>query len=196
MALRSNAHEIPAMTRFCRQYTKDFFRFDPLVHLRFDGDPNRNKIIRKERLSPSEIVAIEQAEEEHSRALREECKINGDPLFQTDKGRYLFSCGAGQDSFSISYNGLFHLCSSLWHPDCTYDLRQGRLKEAWFRLVPEVRAMTSSLPEFLENCHSCSLFNICLWCPAHAYLETGRMDGWVEYFCQVAKARAEAFKRA
>jgi transposase len=28
--------------------------------------------------------------------------------------------------------------------------------------------------------------------PAHAHLETGRLDGWVGYFCEVAHQRAEA----
>ena len=57
MALRSNAHELPAIARFCRERTKDYFRFDPLLHLRYDGDPRRNAEIRAERLSPEEIVA-------------------------------------------------------------------------------------------------------------------------------------------
>ena len=34
--------------------------------------------------------------------------------------------------------------------------------------------------------------NLCLWCPAHAALETGNMDDWVEYFCAVAHERARA----
>jgi hypothetical protein len=29
-----------------------------------------------------------------------------------------------------------------------------------------------------------------LWCPAHAALETGSMDAWVEYLCGVAHERA------
>ncbi len=52
MALRSNIHEMPEIARFCRDKTKDYFRFDPFLHLRFDGDPARNDDIRSERLSP------------------------------------------------------------------------------------------------------------------------------------------------
>ena len=73
MALRSNVHELPEIARFCRQYTCDYFRFDPLLHLRYDGDPQRNAEIKLERLSPEEIVAIEQADEE--RACRAEEKL-------------------------------------------------------------------------------------------------------------------------
>ncbi|NQU17282.1 MAG: radical SAM protein, partial [Candidatus Saganbacteria bacterium] len=45
-----------------------------------------------------------------------------------------------------------------------------------------------------EKCRRCSIINLCLWCPAHAYLETGEMDAVVDYFCKVAHARAEAIK--
>ncbi len=62
MALRSNFHELAEMGAFCRQHTKDFFRFDPLLHLRFDGNTDRNAEIIGERLTPEEIVAIEQAD--------------------------------------------------------------------------------------------------------------------------------------
>ena len=58
--------------------------------------------------------------------------------------------------------------------------------------MPHVRDLRGCNPEFLEKCRRCALVNLCLWCPAHAALETGAMDDWVEYFCQVAHARAAA----
>src|SRR5208282_4918618 len=39
MAIQSNLAEQSAIAEFCRSRTKDFFRFDPQLHLRFDGDP-------------------------------------------------------------------------------------------------------------------------------------------------------------
>lgn len=62
MALRSNAHELEAIGRYCCERTKDYYRFDPLLHLRYDGDERRNAEIRGERLSAAEIVALEQAD--------------------------------------------------------------------------------------------------------------------------------------
>jgi radical SAM protein with 4Fe4S-binding SPASM domain len=94
----------------------------------------------------------------------------------------------------VSYDGIFRLCSSLWHPACTYDLRQGTLAEAWNTRVPRVRELRSASPIFLERCRKCPIINLCLWCPAHAHLETGEMDGFVEYFCAVAHARAAAIQ--
>ena len=194
MALRSNVHELPQISRFCRQYTKDYFRFDPQLHLRYDRNPQRNAEIRAERLSPAEIVAIEQADEERLTSLKERCDTLIVPEFADSRDNYLFHCGAGNGSFTIGYNGSFRLCSSLIEPSCVYDLRKGNLADAWFNFVPEVRAKTSSDSDYLTNCHKCSLVNLCLWCPAHAFLESGRLDGQGEYFCRVAHERAQAIE--
>ncbi|MCX6554728.1 MAG: radical SAM protein [Candidatus Aminicenantes bacterium] len=194
MALRSNVAELDAIAAFCRRHTRDYFRFDPMLHLRFDGDKKRNPEIISERLSPEKIVAIEQADKERSESLEKNCDQLIFPEGEHHKCHHLFHCGAGNSSFTVSYDGLFRLCSSLWHPDCVYDLKKGTLIEAWNSLVPRVRALTSSNPEFLEKCRSCPIVNLCLWCPAHAHLENGRLDAWCEYFCLVAHARAEGLR--
>jgi radical SAM protein with 4Fe4S-binding SPASM domain len=192
MALRSNVDELPAIAAFCREYTSDYFRFDPLLHLRYDQNPSRNVEILSERLSPAEIVAIEQSDDERSKALIKNCDRLIAPDHDGQLCDHLFHCGAGYQSFSVSYDGIFRLCADLWHPDCTYDLRGGRLAYAWDELVPRVRELHSSNQEFLERCRRCPIINLCLWCPAHAHLESGRMDAWNEYFCKVAHARADA----
>ena len=192
MALRANAHEMPEIARFCREHTKDYFRFDPLLHLRFDGDADRNELIKAERLSPREIAAIEHTDAERFGALQKGCDKLIWPNAEHAYCNHLFHCGAGTGSFSVSYNGFFRLCSSLWHPECIYDLRQGKLREAWQRFVPAVRNMRSDNEEFLSKCRECRIINLCLWCPAHAYLEAGKMDCWVEYFYEVAHERARS----
>ncbi|MBN2399000.1 MAG: radical SAM protein [Candidatus Aminicenantes bacterium] len=192
MAMRSNVAELPAIAEFCRKQTMDFFRFDPLLHLRFDGDPAKNEDIRAERLHADEIVAIEQGDEERFTVMKNNCEQF---VFSADEHhdcRHLFRCGTGRNGFTVSPEGHFHLCSSLRHRDCIVDLKKTTLSEAWNSLVPRVRAMTSSDPEFTRKCRACPIVNLCLWCPAHAHLETGRLDGWSEYFCQVAHARAKA----
>ncbi|MCJ7525554.1 MAG: radical SAM protein [Candidatus Aminicenantes bacterium] len=196
MALRSNTSELPAIAAFCRQHTKDYFRFDPLLHLRFDGNVTQNAEIKTERLEAEEIAALEQADKERFTALENNCDKLIFPTQEHLDCRHLFHCGAGKDSFTVSPEGYFHLCSSLRHPECVADLKKTTLAEAWNNLVPRVRAMTSSDTEFLEKCRACPIVNLCLWCPAHAHLETGRLDGWSDYFCRVAKARAETLQKA
>jgi radical SAM protein with 4Fe4S-binding SPASM domain len=184
------------IARFCRERTKDYFRFDPFLHLRYDRDPTRNAEIKAERLSPGEIVALEKADPERLQTLKKGCDGLIAPRSFHTSDNCLFHCGAGSESFSLGYDGLFHLCSSLCHPDCVYNLRQGTLTDAWQNFSLKVRAMQSERNEFLKTCHGCPLINLCMWCPAHASLETGELDAPVTYFCQVAHARAEALKTA
>ncbi len=195
MAIRSNFRELPEIAAFCRAHTKDYFRFDPQLHLRFDGKERRNGEIRAERLTPEEVVALERADEERMGVLRDKC----DDLIHRDFAHngcdHLFHCGAGNGSFSIGFDGRFRLCSSLWAEGTTYDLRQGTLAEAWYHFVPRVRALRSRRPEFLETCSKCALVNLCLWCPAHAHLETGELDGVTPHFCAVARARAAVIQK-
>jgi len=191
MAMRSNLAEFPAIAQFCKARTKDFYRFDPQLHLRFDRDAKRNEVIRAERLSPAEIVALEKVDEKRTLALRKNCDL----LIMDTASHYgcdhLFHCGAGQGSFTIGPDGRFRLCSSLWEEGATYDLREGTLEEACFRFTPAVRDRRSRRASFLETCRKCPIVNLCLWCPAHAHLETGELDGETPYFCEVAHARAE-----
>ena len=203
MALRSTAHELELIAAFCRARTEGRYRFDPLVHLRFDGDEARNAEIRAERLSPQEVVAVERADAERFGPLQDACRggdlvwEDSEPHLHPDGGicDHLFRCGAGRDSFVVGYDATFRLCSSLWHPQTTVNVRPGApgavgLSEAWRQLVPRVRDLRGTDAGFLERCRVCGISNLCLWCPAHAALETGELDSWVEYFCEVAHARA------
>ena len=189
MALNSNVSELQQIARFCRKRTQDYFRFDPFLHLRFDQNPMRNKEIRRERLSPSRITALERWDTERFKALKKDCYTLRVSDNSSTTDNHLFCCGAGSNSFTLSYDGLFRLCASLWHPASVYDLKKGSLKLAWQHFVPEVRMMCSDRKEFLNSCRVCPWVNLCMWCPAHAYLETGELDAPVDYFCKVAHAR-------
>lgn len=194
MAMNSNLRELPEIARYCRERTADYFRFDPFLHARYDGNARRNEEIRSERLSPEAIVDLECSDPERFQSLKAQCRS----LILEDAGygdcRHLFHCGAGRGGFTIGYDGLFRLCHSLCHPACVYDLRKGSLEEAWRRFVPAVLNLRSEKKEFLEKCRACSLINLCMWCPANAHLETGALDTPVDYFCAVAHARAAALK--
>lgn len=196
MALRSNIHELAQIADFCRQRTKDYFRFDPFLHLRFDGDSKKNDEIRSERLSPAEIVSIEKADPERSYALEKNCDKLIMPELSHLHCNHLFHCGAGNGSFTVSYDGFFRLCSSLWHPDCIFDLKKGPLLEAWEKFVPKIRDLRSNRDEFLKKCRVCPIINLCMWCPAHAHLESQELDRPIEYFCEVAHARANSLDKA
>jgi len=158
--------------------------------LRYDGDPQRNQEIIAERLSPEETAALEYEDPERFKALQKDC----DKLFEIkgpDNPNQLFFCGAGINSFSIGYNGLFRLCPALCHPDCVCDLKTKSLTDAWNHFVPRVRNMRAGRKAFRDQCGGCPLLDLCMWCPATAHLETGKLDQPVDHFCRTARARLE-----
>ncbi|MDY0361386.1 MAG: radical SAM protein [Desulforegulaceae bacterium] len=193
VVIKSNLSEFDEISKFCRKYSVSPYRFDPLIHLRLDRSEKRNDEIKKERLLPEEIAELEKSDYKRFSSMQRNCEI----LIlnkELKENNYLFSCGAGLSEFVVSYNGYFRLCSSLCHPDCIYDLKKGSIKDARQNFVPKIRAIKSFNKEFLSNCSKCKIINLCLWCPAHAYLETGHLDSYVEYFCEVAKARENIIK--
>lgn len=190
MALKSNIQKLSQIEDFCRAKTKDTFRIDPFLNLRYDGNQARNDEIRSERLSPEEIVAIEKSNPERLQALKKYGDKLINPKASEIKCNHLFNCGTGCSSITIGYDGFFRLCMSLLHPDCIYNLRKGTFSEAWKAFIPHVRNMRSTKEYFLNKCHRCQLFNLCIWCPGNAYLETKELDRPVEYFCKIAHIRA------
>lgn len=196
MAMRSNLHEMPEIIRFSRENGNFFFRFDPFLHLRYDGDPDRNREIISERLNPDEVVELEISDNPRHNYLKANCSNLVRPEFAEETSRALFRCGVGKESFAVSSKGILRFCPSLWHPQCIFDLSQGNLADAWFGLLGKVRAKESNRAEFLEKCQKCPVINLCMWCPALAYLEKGELDVPVEFFCELAHAREIALKNS
>ncbi|MCU0244820.1 MAG: SPASM domain-containing protein, partial [Acidobacteria bacterium] len=177
--------------------SKEPYRFDPQLHLRFDRDEARNALIRAERLSPREVARLERSDPERFGALTAACgEILPGPEAEgpAEPCRHIFRCGVGQRSFVVGPEGLMRPCLSLHHPDFLYDLRKGGLSEGWTHFFPRALARETARAEWQAKCGTCTIVNLCLWCPAHSYLETGQLDLPVEEFCRVAEARAEGLK--
>ncbi|RQW11780.1 radical SAM protein, partial [candidate division KSB1 bacterium] len=90
MALRSNVHEMAQIAEFCRRYTKDYFRYDANLHLRFDRNVAKNLEIKSERLSAAEIVALEESDRERFAALQEQCDKYVMPEFERNTSTQVF----------------------------------------------------------------------------------------------------------
>ena len=189
MALRSNVDELPEIARFCRERTRDYFRFDAMLHLRYDRDETRNAMIREERLSPAQIAELDREDEERWASLE---KSRDTIVVEAEQSAadHLFRCGVRSGSFAVSYDGVYRPCASLWHPAYTSDLRETSVADAWRKGVELIDAARTDDAGFRAACGSCTIGNLCLGCPAHLDLETKRLDGAVPYFCEVAYARA------
>ncbi len=196
VVMESNKAEFKEIAQFCRKHSSEHFRFDPFLQFRVDGDADRNNEIVAERLSPDEIVYLEKSDPDRMSKMNQSCNDLIIKELSNHPRSNIFICGAGKGEFSVSWNGEFRLCGSLVHPECTYDLRKGTLLEALNAKVQEVRKMRSTRSIYLEKCGSCPIINLCMWCPASAFLETGQIDMPVNYFCEVAHSRAKMLDAA
>ena len=196
IALRSNLHEMESIAQFCRERSKYNYRFDSVIHLRYDRDAARNQEILKERLMKEEVVFLENNDRIRFGQLIDHCdKFLNLELPGNNNGQ-LFLCGTGNGRFVISYDGKLKLCSSLCSPDMVSDIRASpsKIPDAFADLSKKVKGMCTSNVEFTERCGICRIQNLCLGCPAHAWLETGDVDKPAEYFCTIAQARAESLQ--
>jgi radical SAM protein with 4Fe4S-binding SPASM domain len=194
MALRSNFHEFDAIAQFCNKNTKDYYRFDPLINLRTDGDKKRNREIIEERLSPEEIVYLESLDKERMETMQNNCAFYIQP-YDISADERLFYCSLGLGNCNITPDGKFQLCNTLVAPELMFDLRQGSLRQAWEEFAPGIRNLPLQANAKEMSCRHCRLINLCMWCPATAHLETGDFNGVVDYYCRMATLRAKALQK-
>lgn len=191
MAIHANLQEIPEIIRFCRERTMGYFRIDPFLHLRYDNDQRRNDMIRVERLTPDEVVNVERLYPEKVEALKRGCERTSVRRIAQPSSIPVISCGAGNNGFTLSYDGMLRLCMPLCHPDFEYDLQAHSLREAWLQFIPSLLHRQTKNKELIERCGACSVRSLCQLCPAVSYLETGELDAFIESFCLYAQTRSK-----
>ncbi|MBN1197690.1 MAG: hypothetical protein JXA62_09815 [Candidatus Aminicenantes bacterium] len=158
-----------------------------LLYLRArDTVESRNQEIRKLRLRPEQLLALENRKfKDYRTGLKnfcvQLCRIPGDQLF---------NCGAGIRKASIDAYGNLQLCLMLRHPQTLFNLRKGTLWQGLAEFFPTVRKMKAKNPLYLKRCARCFLKNLCEQCPAVSWMESGMLDGWPQYFCEFTHAQA------
>lgn len=174
-----NRHEFMAV----RQYADDLgvgFRYDAILRPRPDG----NKDIRELRITPSEVVELDfsvpRNREEFVRLAERHCRMP-----DTD---HLYVCGAGLRGFHINSYGYLSLCLLARSPG--YDLIGGSFKPGWHDFLRQIRFQKITKD---YKCRTCPWGALCGRCPAFAQLENGDPETVVDFVCQVAHLRAEAF---
>jgi radical SAM protein with 4Fe4S-binding SPASM domain len=180
MVMTLNKHEIWDMKKYAEELGIEF-RFDPVLNLRIDGNQKPAEF----RISPDEIVALDLADEKRIKEWQEFCvKFWGPP----QSPEYLYQCGAGLYTFHIDPYGHLSTCMMARVP--SFDLRQGKFKEAWSDFIPTVLSQKwiQEMP-----CKSCELISLCDQCPGFAQIENRSQDTQVEYLCRIAHQRAETF---
>lgn len=146
----------------------------------------KNRLIQKLRTSPEEgVKVLTRNHKEFKKNMQEFAS-----KFMSVSGENLFSCGAGAGGGCVDAYGMFQPCMLLRHPDTTYNLKTGSLKEALTKDFKKLRKRKAENPEYIMRCARCFLKGLCEQCPAKSWMEFGTLDNVVEYLCEVAHAQA------
>jgi len=179
MAIRQNVHEIPLMKSYAEGLGIEF-RFDSLINARIDMD----KGPLSTRLSVKDVIRLDIEDEKRLKEWKEFCdKYIG----HIDSDR-LYTCGAGLNSFHIDPYGNIAIC--IMSRKDTYNIRDGRFREGWYNFIGRLRETPLSSD---NKCRMCELISLCGQCPGWAHLEHGNDESPVDYLCEIAHKRAEAF---
>ena len=178
--LTVNRHEFLGIKEFVEGLGLAF-RFDALINGRVDG----RRDLAKLRIPPHEVIKLDMTDPrrgpEFARVYERTCGIKQDP-------DVLFRCGAGVNSYQIDPYGRLMLCILARNP--SYDLRRGYFGKGWHEFLPRIREQKL---EKRSKCADCDLGFICDQCPGWSQLENGDQAMPVDYLCQVAHLRAEAY---
>lgn len=148
------------------------FRFDTLVCPRTDG----GTAALQYRLDARTMARFDLEEDFRS------CRrlFEG---FWNKKPQEALTCGGGVFAFNVNPYGVLSPCTmfrSFQHP-----IGDRAFAGVWKELVDEHEAKKEELTA--ARCRGCSMQLLCSNCPAWSEIETGSMQGTVEYVCAYAK---------
>lgn len=188
--LKQNKNEISKIKEFTdrllgKRKNKWKFKYDPMIYARLNQDTAPCKY----RLSSQELLAVKRSEPEIWRQYEKGLCFKAPKL---KRGRdFLYQCTSWYEQFFINPYGRLKFCE--FSDKFSVDLKQKSFKEGFYNTFPQVlreKFKTDS------KCKFCDLRPFCNHCPAKAYLEIGNEEAPVEYFCNLAKVRAEEMRNA
>jgi radical SAM protein with 4Fe4S-binding SPASM domain len=179
MIFTTNKHELQEMKKYAEKIGVSY-KFDTMINAKLDGSLEPTKL----RLSPAEIVELDLADPERVKGMHDFFDRYGTVRPRNN----LYICGAGTYNFHISSAGELGMCTTSREPH--YNLRQGTFRDGFYNAIPAVRRQKRTR---YSECQTCELIGVCEQCPAWGQLEHGDPEARVDFVCQVAHLRADAF---
>ena len=181
--MRANFHQFEDMKRLALSLSPRWRIGATWLYLSADGDPDKNREIEAQRLTPREAFEIERPDflDDEEPAGEGSCarRTGGDGL--------LDNCIRAQRSFHIDPYGRMTFCELVKDSSLRYDLRRGSFRKAWEEFIPALAGKFSGGEEYRQGCGHCDLRADCGWCPSYAYLEHRRFPAKIEYLCGLAE---------
>lgn len=172
---RGNVHELAALRTQAERYQSTF---------KWDAEltgclPESGGNPAAERLTPEEIIALEQADPARMADWRAQV---GEALPEAP-GNELFRCRVAEQDFHLDPYGMLLPCLMLTQPG--YDALGGSIAEGW----EQMPAAVGKLEHTGSECGGCRLAQLCRSCPAHALLAGERPGAPVPFLCDLGHRR-------
>ncbi|MDO9325110.1 MAG: radical SAM protein [Methanoregula sp.] len=179
--MKDNYHEFPAMVELAKSLSPHWKIGASWLYLSACGSPGKNSEIARQRLSPSDIIAIENP---YIPGPKQDIPRETCPTEQMDE-RLFARCIQTRRDFHIDPCGMMSFCGFIKDPSMRYNLRTGSFEEAWNEFIPSLQEKILGGREYRDNCGACNRRSDCRWCPVYAYLETGRYSAKIPYLCEI-----------
>jgi len=183
--MRDNFHQYEKMIELAKSLSNNYRIGAPWLYLSACGDSKINNEIKRQRLSPKDVVDLDKPD------LLFEGKTDqreGSCGYTPEGDNRLFAaCISNCRNFHIDPYGKMSFCSFIKDPSLRYDLRKGTVADGWDRFIPSITDDVRGTKEYMDGCSSCDNRKNCRWCPVYAYLEHGDYSKKVEHLCAVAE---------
>ncbi|MCK4859889.1 MAG: radical SAM protein [Candidatus Omnitrophica bacterium] len=176
-AMTINHYELEKVKEFSKKIGAVFKYGGSMIYPRLDASKEPCKL----RLPPSQLIEMNYPQDFCEEI--ENKKIPDSPSRWSER---LFRCAAGINSFAIDPYGNLIFCTFVREPN--FSLKEGKFSEGFYSLYPQIRSTEWRTD---SKCRECKLQPLCNNCPGKAYLETGDPEAPVDYFCQLAQAKAK-----
>ncbi len=184
--MRDNWHQYRQMVRLAEKLSPSWRIGAAWLFMSACGAKGKNEEIKKQRLSPQEVIQIDPPNPGYDSICQSERgNLTGGPSERADD-RIFADCIARRRSFHVDPYGSMSFCSFIKAPGLRYDLRQGTIREAWEKFIPALADRVRGGEEYRQKCGSCVKRRDCRWCGAYAYLEYRRLGAPIPYLCDIA----------
>lgn len=169
---KDNLRELPKIKKFVESLGLKF-RPSVFLHSRLNGDLVPCNL----RISPQEVLSLNG----NKRAPIDDCELLPQTAHRTPHTAFFRCAIGGGDGIYIDPYGNTFPCDCI--RKSKINLLKEDVEEAQDKVLDWVRTRY-----FANNskCQSCSIRNTCFNCPGKALLETGDLEGRVDWFCALA----------
>lgn len=180
--MKANRHELAAMRALADDWGVKF-RYDGLLWPRLDGGEQPYE----QRLSVDDLLMLDQNDAERQQAWDEVARQFSGQLARSE---YVYSCGAGLQSFHLDSYGRMCICTMARQP--SYDALRIGFAEAWER-IGDLRQRKRTLD---TACLTCTAAALCLQCPGWSQAVHGDDETPVRFICEMGRRRQAKAQRS